>query len=202
VSVIDGEGRVPILYGSFPLPQPPHRNVYVARPDLVGTFGGIVLSHDQPGPSPTIKAVARKLARYGFAVVAVDPGDVRLAVDALDGEWDEWAREPFAYFGIGSGAEAAVQAAAVEGAPVLLLSPPLDDPEALAGEGTLFVATTVGEAASLRDRVGRGIWAVYRDKGSRFWDDNSDDFSYPAYEDVFERAIGFLDRHVGAPETV
>ncbi len=201
MSVIEGEGRVETLYGTYPRPQPPHDPLYLTRPDVIGRFGALVISHDQPGPSSTIKALARHIARQGFAVVVADPDDVPDAVEALEGAWAEWARGPISHLGIGDGGSAAV--AAAEGdAPLLLLDVDLDHLDALGGSGPLLVVTTDADAPAKHEEIGRGVWAVYRDRVPGFWDDGSPDFSFADSIDVLERLVGFLERHLGVPAGV
>jgi len=73
VSVLKGEGKVPILFGSTSIAAGSRTRVgYLARPDLSGEWPTILLIHSLFGISSSIKDIARRLARQGFAVVAVD----------------------------------------------------------------------------------------------------------------------------------
>ena len=47
MSVIAGEGRVSILYGSQPMAIPPHRDGYVARPDTVAPHPAVAIATGQ-----------------------------------------------------------------------------------------------------------------------------------------------------------
>jgi carboxymethylenebutenolidase len=73
VSVLKGEGKVPILFGSTSINAGTRtRGAYLARPDLTGEWPTIVLVPDAWGVTSNVKALCRKLARQGFAVVAPD----------------------------------------------------------------------------------------------------------------------------------
>jgi carboxymethylenebutenolidase len=73
VSVLRGEGRVPILYGSrsFPVGTLTHRG-YLARPDLTGEWPTVLVVPSEWGVTSAVKDLCRRLARHGFATVAPD----------------------------------------------------------------------------------------------------------------------------------
>jgi carboxymethylenebutenolidase len=73
VSVLKGEGKVPILFGSISIPAGSviHRG-YLARPDLTGEWPTVVLVPSAWGVTSSAKDLARRLARQGMAVVAPD----------------------------------------------------------------------------------------------------------------------------------
>lgn len=73
MSVLKGEGRFPILFGSTSIAAGPltHRG-YLARPDLGGEWPTILLLPSAWGVTSSTKDIARRLARQGFAVVAID----------------------------------------------------------------------------------------------------------------------------------
>lgn len=73
MSVLKGEGKVPILFGSTTLVvgSRTHRG-YLARPDLTGEWPTVVLVGSAWGVTPNTKDIARRIARQGFAVVAPD----------------------------------------------------------------------------------------------------------------------------------
>lgn len=61
------------MYGSLPVPVGSgYRHGYLARPDKAGRFPVVVLVPDYNGLSAHEKALARRLARRGLAVLAVD----------------------------------------------------------------------------------------------------------------------------------
>lgn len=74
MTVLKGEGKVPILFGTVTLPAAgrQHRG-YLARPDLSGEWPTVIVVPDVWGISPSIKDLCRKLARWELAAVAVDP---------------------------------------------------------------------------------------------------------------------------------
>lgn len=74
MSVLKGEGRVPILFGSTSIPLGTVTHLgYLARPDLTGEWPTIVVVSGEWGITSSVKDVCRRLARQGFAVVAFDP---------------------------------------------------------------------------------------------------------------------------------
>jgi hypothetical protein len=125
VTVIRGEGRVPILYGTQPMAIAPYRDGYVARPDTVAPHPAVAIATGG-APGAASKTLARHIARYGYAVV-VPPADRRhlaAAVEAFGRAWGQWSRgDRCAVIGIGSGSATAVSVAAAGGFPVILLSP-------------------------------------------------------------------------------
>jgi carboxymethylenebutenolidase len=73
VSVLKGEGRVPILFGSTTIVvgSRTHRG-YLARPDLTGEWPTVVVVPGVYGLTSNVKDIARRIAREGFAAVAMD----------------------------------------------------------------------------------------------------------------------------------
>lgn len=73
MSVLQGEGKYPILFGSTSIPGASRvRRGYLARPNLTGEWPSVVLVPSIFGISPSIKDVCRRLARQGLAVVSLD----------------------------------------------------------------------------------------------------------------------------------
>jgi len=73
MSVLPGEGTHVILYGSLRIAARTQiHNGYLARPDLVGAYPTIVVVPDTAGVTSGIKDLARRLARHGLAVLALD----------------------------------------------------------------------------------------------------------------------------------
>ncbi len=74
MSVLPGEGTHVILYGSTSFPtRSAQLPAYLARPDLAGAYPAIVTVPGADGVTSGIKAVARRLARHGLAVLVLDP---------------------------------------------------------------------------------------------------------------------------------
>lgn len=193
MTVLQGEGRVPILYGIQPLPAPPHRSCYLARPDTEGRHPGVVVASPDPEPSSRTKALARYLARHGYAAVVprAVPGDLAVAIDAFGVGWGEWSRGgDHAVLGVGAGSPLALEVAS-PGAVLVLLSPEPADLDPPAGLPTLLVTTAD------RPQPPLGAAVSYRGLGPGFWDDGSSDYSDLAARDAFARMIGFLDLHLG-----
>jgi len=72
MSVIEGEGTHPILYGTYTLPNGSSIVAHIARPDLGGTYPTVIVAHTARGLTSAVKALCRHLARHGFAVMAPD----------------------------------------------------------------------------------------------------------------------------------
>ena len=73
VSVLKGEGKVPILFGSTSIVGGTRTlSGYLARPDLTGEWPTIVVAPSEWGVTASTKDLCRRLARHGFAVVAPD----------------------------------------------------------------------------------------------------------------------------------
>jgi carboxymethylenebutenolidase len=73
VSVLKGEGKVPILFGSASLSVGTlTHSGYLARPDLAGEWPTVILVSPAWGVTSVVKDWCRKLARRGFAAVAPD----------------------------------------------------------------------------------------------------------------------------------
>jgi len=91
LSVLKGEGKVPILFGSTSIAVGTlTRRGYLARPDLTGEWPTIILVPAEWGVTAAVKDNCRRLARQGFAVVA--PDLYRGAAPARSADQDEAAR--------------------------------------------------------------------------------------------------------------
>jgi carboxymethylenebutenolidase len=216
VAVLKGEGRVPILFGSWALPVPPNRSAYIARPDAAGEHPTVVLGHDESGITPGLKAVARHLARHGYS--AILPDLVRPATSGDEFEWTvsdladavdsaripgtDWASQSrIAILGLGAGGVAASIVAADERVSGLVLVGAVLDHDLLAAfDGRLLVLhgtddemTPVAEVRGLQESVGRGEWVIYSGVGSGFLDEGSPGFNAGAATDALERTVAFLD---------
>ncbi len=73
MSVLKGEGKVPILFGSASIAvgSVTHGG-YLSRPDLTGEWPTILVVPSAHGVTSNVKDICRRLARQGFAVVAAD----------------------------------------------------------------------------------------------------------------------------------
>lgn len=91
MSVLRGEGKVPILFGSTTIvvASRSYRG-YLARPDLAGEWPTIIVVASAWGVTSNVKDVARRLARQGFAVVAPDLYDGSAPPRAASAD-DAWA---------------------------------------------------------------------------------------------------------------
>lgn len=73
MTVLKGEGKFPILYGTTSVSAGPlTRTAYLARPDLAGEWPTIVLAVSAWGVTSAVKDLCRRLARRGLAAVAPD----------------------------------------------------------------------------------------------------------------------------------
>jgi dienelactone hydrolase len=215
VAVLKGEGRVPILFGSLPLPVPPNRSAYIARPDLAGSYATVVIATGDEGITPSVKALARHLARYGYASLApqlrqdveraaADVGDAIASARIPGTEWADGDR--VAVVGLGSGGIPAGIAAAEEQVDLLVLIDSSLDGELLAAfDGRLLVlhgdddtATPGDEVRSMRADLGRGEWVLYRGVGGGFFDDAAAGHDPEVASDVRDRLVAALDARFGA----
>lgn len=73
MSVIKGEGKFPILFGTMSMAAGAvTRDTYLARPDLSGEWPTVVLIPSEWGMTSSVKDVARRIARHGVAAIVVD----------------------------------------------------------------------------------------------------------------------------------
>lgn len=73
MSVLKGEGKVEILFGSTSIAARSRvHGGYLARPDRAGEWPTIVLVAPAWGVTSSVKDVCRRVARHGFAVIAPD----------------------------------------------------------------------------------------------------------------------------------
>lgn len=215
MAVLKGEGRVPILFGSLPLPIPPNRSAYIARPDVAGTWATVVVAPDASGVTPSVKAFARHLARHGYAafVPTLRPGhddataDVAAAVRSARIPGTEWADgDRLAVVGIGVGGIAATITAIEEDADVLVLVGASLDRDLLAElpsrllvvHGADDDSAPAAEAKAMREELGTGEWVLYSGVGSGFFDDGSDRHDPAAASDAIDRIVAALDARFGA----
>ena len=73
MSVLKGEGKVPILFGSTSISAGSViHGGYLARPDVAGSSPTIIVLSAAWGVTSSTKDICRRLARQGFAVIAPD----------------------------------------------------------------------------------------------------------------------------------
>jgi dienelactone hydrolase len=73
VSVLKGEGKAPILFGTTNITLGAKSEIgYLARPDLEGPWPTVVMVPGGRGNTSSMRDVARRLARHGVAVVIPD----------------------------------------------------------------------------------------------------------------------------------
>lgn len=74
MSVLKGEGKVPILFGSTTIAAGTQsHHSYLARPDLTGEHPTVLVVPSVWGVTSSVKDLCRRLARWGLAVIAMDP---------------------------------------------------------------------------------------------------------------------------------
>jgi dienelactone hydrolase len=215
MAVLPGEGRVPILFGTWALPLPPNRSAYIARPGVGGVHPTVVIGHDGPSVSSGVKAIAQHLARYGYSVMVphLDPPEsdlessaakLRAGVASARVPGTPWASDAdIAVLGIGSGGLAAAVVAIETETPVLVLAgTPLDEALLTRYDGALLVLhgtgdTPADELRGLHESVGRGEWVIYDGVGAAFIDDRADGFEPISAADALERVVAALDKRFG-----
>jgi dienelactone hydrolase len=211
MTALKGEGRLSILYASTRLPIGGERSAYIARPDSGGAHPVIVVS--APVITAHVKAVCRRLARYGFSVICPDPGEgsgwagIRDAVATAAAPRAAWADGGrIGLLGIGGGARAAAAAAPSIGRlrGIVLVAPPLEE-HVLAGLGeprasALVIAAAGGEPVDgARAAAPGAAWVVYRDATMGFADETAPEYDAAAAEDCWRRVTGFFETHLGSP---
>ena len=217
MSVLKGEGRNVILYGSTAVPTVRPLPLYSARPDVGGRHRVVAVARESITPST--KALCRRLARHGVGVVCPDlsgggtgedPAAERVAA-GLETAFD---------FAVGSGWGAstggamlgisAAGAAALRRVPdfverIAVLAVPLgsaDDNEAPAASLAGLARPLLGlygsddEQAPADDvrALGSvtGEWIIYPGAGAGFFDEGADSYLPEAAEDAFDRVLRFL----------
>lgn len=73
MTVLKGEGKVPILFGTKSVAAGASTlETYLARPDLTGEWPTVVVVPSEWGVTSSIKDLARRIARQGVAAIVVD----------------------------------------------------------------------------------------------------------------------------------
>lgn len=221
MAVLKGEGRVPILFGSWVLPKPPNRPAYLARPDAGGEHAVVVVAHDEAGITPGTRSLARHLARFGYAVIVPDMtrgtpstdegfewvvSDLADAVGSARMRGTAWASESrIGLVGLGSGGLPAAIVAGSDGAPALaMVGGPIDvdliaDVAAalLVLQGVSEETVSEAEVRALQEAAGRGEWVLYRGVAADFMDEDAAGFDAAVWADGVDRMVGFFDRILG-----
>lgn len=74
MSVLKGEGTVPILFGATTIAAgTQNHHSYLARPDLAGEHPTVLIIPSAWGITSSVKDLSRRLARWGLAVIVMDP---------------------------------------------------------------------------------------------------------------------------------
>lgn len=203
MSVLPGEGSFVILYGSttFAVRTRSHRG-YLARPDLAGAYPvAVVLGSVTSGA----KELCRRLARRGFASVALNAGETPGGVSDLL-RWVAAPGTPWAdasRVGAIVTASASVDARSLAGADAIVL---LDSLPTLDVGGPpilgLFGAdgADVAEARRLAGDVPGSQWVFYADAPDGFWDLGAAGYRQDAAADAVDRIIGFFSAALGEEE--
>lgn len=73
MTVLKGEGKVPILFGTTSVATGAKTlDTYLARPDLTGEWPTVVVLPSEWGMTSSVKDLARRVARHGVAAIVVD----------------------------------------------------------------------------------------------------------------------------------
>lgn len=215
MSVLKGEGKVEILFGSTSIAvgSRVHRG-YLSRPDLAGEWPTMIVVTPVAGVTSSVKDVCRRLARRGLAVVApaVSPrdtdrhlGDIVAFITNPAGFWSS-AEHGFGVLGIGAGGSAAIAAAVAHRAAALaLVSSPFADEDiaGLASFGGPALAlhgradeVPVAAATAARDALPRLELVIYGDAGPDLLDDHGPGYDDAIAGDAVERLSAFFATHL------
>ena len=215
MSILKGEGTYTILYGSADIHDGLRSDRgYLARPDHSGSYPTLLVSHGWAGITSSLKALARRLARHGYAVVIPDfyrgrgssaPWPADRLVSHLEGAHrflassdTPWVGD-VALFGFGSGASAAVDFVLRHSHVRALM---LVSALTTFGLGEVIIPTLgiSGKADELAENWERAQqdapqveWVLYGNAGHDFLDESSDSFDAAIAEDALSRILDFLD---------
>jgi len=217
LSVLAHEGTYPILYGSHAVPVGSgHRPGYLARPDQAGQFPAVLVLPDA-GLTSHHKDLSRRLARHGFASVAIDlPQQLSDAIAAVEEALDfvlvnDWAiGGRVGVLGVGNGGSAGLVAGADQPAirALALVSAHLEDEGPVAASVQRLAVPVLGlygadepPGSGIDDgRIGTGTFVVYHGVGSGFMDDGSPRYDPAASADAYRRLIEFFRQVLPAPQ--
>jgi len=173
----------------------------------------VVVACGESGITPGVKALARHLARHGYAVLVPSPregfelatADVAAAVRSTRIPGTPWAdADRLAIIGIGDGGGPAAVVASDQEADVLALVDASLDADLLEGfGGNLLVLSGAEDAAApaeeiraIQQQLGVGEWVLYGGVAGGFFEDDSttDD---AAARDASDRLVALLDERFG-----
>jgi carboxymethylenebutenolidase len=225
MALLKGEGTHQILYGSADIfSGVRHNRGYLARPDHAGSFPAVLLVHGRAGLTSSVKSIARRLARYGLAVVAPDlfrggrrlrqpppawPEERRVVSDLEDTlTWmystdTPWIRRSDIGVLALDAAGAAAQAFARRGEAIdrlVLISPTTattggDLPVPVLGFfGKDDEIVSTAEQEGIRARLGHTEWVLYGGAGHGLLDEGAADYRWDVAEDVLDRIVAFFGR--------
>ncbi len=217
MSVLAHEGTYPILYGSYDLPVGSgHSPGYLARPDQAGRFPGVLVL-PVVGPTSHHKDLCRRLARHGFAAVAVDLSSTEdEAVAVIDEVYEfvmsadvTWAVEDqLGIVGLEAGGGPGLIYAAdhPEIRAVALVSTVLEEEGPVASVLPRLVVPVLGLYGALSGaplnggRIRQASFVVYEGVAGGFFDDGSVDYDAAASADAHRRLVDFLGRVLSSPQ--
>ena len=228
MSILKGEGTHTILYGSADIHDGLRSDRgYLARPDHAGSFPTLLVSHGRAGITSSLKALARRFARHGYAVVIPDfyrgrgssaPWPEDRLISGLEGAHrflassdTPWVGD-LALLGFGSGASAAVEFVLGRSNVRALV---LASPQTTFGLGEVVIPTMgiygkADEVAENREQAQEDApqveWVLYGSAGHDFLDESSESFDAAIAEDAVSRILDFLEGHLvgeapGLPRT-
>jgi carboxymethylenebutenolidase len=220
MTVLKGEGRNVILYGSTAVPVGRTLPAYIARPGIAGAHPVVAIAHDVDGLTSSVKALCRRIARYGLGVVCPDlyrGGEAGGEIDPVRAASDLEAGFDFAVgtgwgstggaavVGIGAGGAAVIRSIPTFVERVIVVGTPLgssDDPDAPAAFLATVTAPLLGlygadderaPAGDVRAAGGAtGEWVIYPGAARAFHDEASDAYEPVAAEDAIRRMLEFL----------
>lgn len=227
MALLKGEGTHQILYGSADIFSGiRHNRGYLCRPDHAGTFPSVLLVHGAPGLTSSVKSAARRLARYGLAVVAPDlyrgrrqlrrplppwPGGRELEADVTDAlEWmnssdTPWIRPgPVGALSLDRGADPALAAAARHDdigcvalvSPITVAPMPQADVPIIGFYGKDDEVVGGAEQTAVQRALNHAEWVLYGGVGHGLIDESAPDYRWDVAEDVLDRIVAFFREHL------
>lgn len=225
MALLKGEGTHQILYGAADIFSGlRHNRGYLARPDHAGSFPAVLVAHGLAGLTSSVKSVARRLARYGLAVVVPDlyrgsrllkqplppwPEDRSLLADLRDGmTWMASSDTPWIRTGeVGVlGIDAACRAAQIHagrsemvgGLALVAPTSAENDPEpvvpTLAFYGKEDAVVPEEERAAIQRNIDHAEWVLYGGAGHGLIDESAEEYRWEVAEDVLDRIVEFFNR--------
>ena len=214
MALIKGEGTHQILYGAADIFSGlRHNRGYLTRPTHSGAFPTLLLVHGRDGITASVKAFARRMARFGLAVVGPDlyrgaagdwPGDRQIVADLGDtAQWIASSDTPWVEPGrlgllaldsAASGALAFASGSDLVQAVVLIsprLEAPIGDPTAptLAFYGKDDDVVPAEERRATQDALSTAEWVLYGGVGHGLIDESAADYRWEVAEDLADRTV-------------